>query len=388
MAYTTRVKQRCPHCGKMKVGLDDHIKCKHPQVPATTPLQPIISLQHLAEQHHDPNPASPSISLESEDFDVLALFEQLVRQYDEIEVDATFAPNLRKLNSGLHSKKIPPEKIEGIHEFIDEMKHFGFYDYDVAPVLPSIQPPPLINAVPATRTIHTNSISPSTVSVGAATFPAVDEARGMTFAVLSIRLNAILDALHRKQQFPNLEERIKELLSILESKIPSWATTTLSLQIVNRLRKEFPTLLQPPQEIDADHPTVLVQKLPWRFLPPGETGRMRLFKAIQEFHERNPHCAIDKSRLVFAYSLKPKCVYVGEDEFDGYFAFVFSNTRRVLLENPIEGNAAYVFIEDWKFLSKLPKTDLLSLHDHGVKRAIHLGLWRTRIRSLLKIGKR
>jgi hypothetical protein len=60
------------------------------------------------------------------------------------------------------------------------------------------------------------------------------------------------------------------------------------------------------------------------------------------------------------FALKPSSVYVGIGEFDGYIVLAFRQTRKVVLECPIYGNAIYVIHEDWQRLAKMPKFELLS----------------------------
>jgi len=85
-----------------------------------------------------------------------------------------------------------------------------------------------------------------------------------------------------------------------------------------------------------------------------------------------------------AYSLTPQRVLVGAGEFDDYYAFILPGENRVLLENPVEGNAAYVFGRNWQALSRLSKTELLSEHAGDMIRVTHAGDWKSEIRAALK----
>ena len=88
-------------------------------------------------------------------------------------------------------------------------------------------------------------------------------------------------------------------------------------------------------------------KVAWRILPPGHWGAHEIAAIHAGIRSRNPGIQLDEARLPYADGLGPRMKYVGEDEFDGYFVFLFERTERVLLENPIEGNAAYIFSADW-----------------------------------------
>lgn len=124
----------------------------------------------------------------------------------------------------------------------------------------------------------------------------------------------------------------------------------------------------------------------WRFLPPPTSTGFDLGPALLELQRARPHQRIDQTRVDFALSLKPSEIAVGSESFAGYLAFLFKHTRRVLMDCPFEGNAAYVFHSDWSALSRLPKHELLEKHAAKVDRVIHSdsGNWMRELRLLLK----
>jgi len=128
-------------------------------------------------------------------------------------------------------------------------------------------------------------------------------------------------------------------------------------------------------------------KLPWRFLPSGHIDASWIADEMQRLKRRYPHLRFQAERLDYARRLGPSEVYRGEAEFDGYFAYVFRNTRHVLLENPQEGNAAYIFKRDWKPLSKRTKQALLSSYRYCIDRVFHREdtNWKLRIRRSLQL---
>ena len=148
---------------------------------------------------------------------------------------------------------------------------------------------------------------------------------------------------------------------------------------VQRLRRDLEDLLKgrlagPP-----------IEKVPWRLLPPPEAGEAGLEKMLTDIRSLLPGVRLEGARLEFAYDLGPVRIYVGLGEFEGYLAFLFERTDHVLLECPMGGNAAYIFREDWRILSRLSKTELLNYHTSEVDRVIHDpdGHWRFRVRSRL-----
>lgn len=128
-------------------------------------------------------------------------------------------------------------------------------------------------------------------------------------------------------------------------------------------------------------------RVSWRLLPPPESGEAGLQKLLIEIQAVAHGVRLDLLRLKFAYSLTPVRVYLGHGEFGGYLAFEFAGTDRVLLENPVEGNAAYIFSENWKVLSRLSKSELLNNHRSQVLRVLHgVGVdWRRAIRRSLRL---
>lgn len=130
-------------------------------------------------------------------------------------------------------------------------------------------------------------------------------------------------------------------------------------------------------------------RVSWELLPKGTLGFLSELNNFVQEHGIAQRKGFEAERLNFAYQLNPQLVYVGRNEFDSYFVFLFDETGKVLLENPFHGNAAFVFHTDWKALSKLSRTDL-TLHYKGkVDRIIHSGpanSWKQSIRRSLKLN--
>jgi len=64
-------------------------------------------------------------------------------------------------------------------------------------------------------------------------------------------------------------------------------------------------------------------------------------------------------------------------------AFLFPEMDGAVLENPLEGNAVYVFDADWRELSKLSKTALFQHAKHRFQRIVHTGDWKNRLKSIV-----
>src|SRR5690606_5908338 len=110
-----------------------------------------------------------------------------------------------------------------------------------------------------------------------------------------------------------------------------------------------------------------------------------LSRMLADLAHTFPHLRMNQQRLSFAYDLKPNRIYYGTGEFDGYLAFQFDWTSSILLECPMEGNAAYIFRDEWRTLSRLSKTQLLQHYRGQVSRVIHQygSRWQQHIRMHL-----
>lgn len=152
----------------------------------------------------------------------------------------------------------------------------------------------------------------------------------------------------------------------------------MRLRIANHLRTDVEAYARGDLRVP-------IGKVTWHILPSGPWRPKELAAIHDRVRRRNPMQKADEARLPYADSLRPIQKFVGVDEFEGYFVFLFQNTDRVLLENPLEGNAAYIFKGDWTYLSKLSKGDLLSEYRHYVERVLHrqAGNWRWRIKQAL-----
>lgn len=150
-----------------------------------------------------------------------------------------------------------------------------------------------------------------------------------------------------------------------------------------------PQILQPASEADF-----LVQakpqpvRLPWKLLPPGSCDVAAISSCLRAVENRNGrNHGFDPSRLEFLLGLRPGQVFMGSGDFDGYLALCFARFSGAVLENPLEGNAIYIFGANWRDLSKLSKADLFRKEGDQFIRIIHSGDWQTRLRLILGNGK-
>ena len=125
-----------------------------------------------------------------------------------------------------------------------------------------------------------------------------------------------------------------------------------------------------------------IEKLNWRLLGPGEVTLEQIIRHLGRFRHNHSNLTIDTTRITFILAQGPEKVFVGLDEFDGYFAFIFERVAKAVMESPIEGNAIYVFGNNWKQLSRLKKTDILHSQSN-YERVVHTGDWQHRLLGCL-----
>ena len=123
--------------------------------------------------------------------------------------------------------------------------------------------------------------------------------------------------------------------------------------------------------------------LNWDFLPSGKWSPNKIVEYLRKLSKQNQEYRWDLERLEYILSLNPHDCYLGKEEFDGYVAFTFSRTTKVVLEHPVYGHAMYVFFSDWKSLSRLTKMELLSQYSGEIQRIIHTGEWKKKLKSCL-----
>lgn len=130
--------------------------------------------------------------------------------------------------------------------------------------------------------------------------------------------------------------------------------------------------------------TAPVERLPWHILPPGEHPFPAILEHLRALAQRNPTVEYDHTRLEKLNSLGPTSIYIGVEEFDGYFVFCFPQYSAAVLDCPRVGNAIYLMREsDWKTLCRLTKAELLARHHAGVRRIVHSHRWFERLKACL-----
>jgi len=129
-----------------------------------------------------------------------------------------------------------------------------------------------------------------------------------------------------------------------------------------------------------------VTRLPFELLPAGTLGfREFLENCRSDLRHRDFFAGkIDWDRIEQIASLKPSRTYVGRRVWFGYAVYEFSFSTRVLLDCPIEGNAAYVLEGNWSELIRHNKAQLREELGSRCTKVVHKGNWVGRIKDALR----
>lgn len=125
------------------------------------------------------------------------------------------------------------------------------------------------------------------------------------------------------------------------------------------------------------------RRVNWEILPVGEypwsrlpSDGIKLHGPMQRLRQRHTFESINRYH--------PESIAVGTGGFRGYVVFGFPSKNIFLLEHLLNGNATYVFENNWEQFSQLSKGEILNNHLQR-KRIIHRNGWENEIRRLLSI---
>jgi hypothetical protein len=121
----------------------------------------------------------------------------------------------------------------------------------------------------------------------------------------------------------------------------------------------------------------------WDILPVGNS-KETYNEIVKKYKFKNNE---DKQKLKDRYdtllSLKPKQFIKGTNGFRRYFGAKFDENL-VVFENLEYGNAIYVMYDNWENLSKLNRTQLMSLNNELCERVEHRKTWRTVLKMIIE----
>jgi hypothetical protein len=140
----------------------------------------------------------------------------------------------------------------------------------------------------------------------------------------------------------------------------------------------------PPVSPPTPTPDPLMRKLTWSVL----SGPLLSFPVMRNYLRLNytpsTGLVMELERLEYLYTFTPSHIYMGKDEFHGYFVLYFQQHLTAVFECPVVGNALYLVRGPWQIWARKSKAELLHAGSKDVRRIIHVGEWRSRLRIALE----
>ena len=128
-----------------------------------------------------------------------------------------------------------------------------------------------------------------------------------------------------------------------------------------------------------------LQRLNWEILPPGKWPwnkiKDKILPIIKQTNRQKQ--VVIEYRLRVITKFNPEFSAIGRAGFRGYLIFGFPEKNIYALESLFTGNATYIFEENWEYLSKLSKAEILE-ESLQKDRIIHRKKWDHHINDLLK----
>lgn len=190
-----------------------------------------------------------------------------------------------------------------------------------------------------------------------------------------------------KKAIANMEAELEKIVQSVRATVK--AQRAFSDEVERRIYKRLKDAHDRPLPRPNDEPWLSrAERVYWQLLPPSHDfpGSFADWETIERYLElvtQRTGEQLEKERLRFLWEFKPDRIYVGSDEFEGYFVFLFEEKGRAFLECPKIGNALFVMnAGEWRFLSRKSKSELM--RDRSVRRIPHLGgAWKRKVRRVL-----
>jgi hypothetical protein len=130
--------------------------------------------------------------------------------------------------------------------------------------------------------------------------------------------------------------------------------------------------------------SLIVKRLNWRVLPPGEFPFERAMTELADFIEKVEENVrpVIQTRIKSVTQYKPDFVAVGVGGFREYVVFGFRSKNIYVLESPMIGNATYIFNSNWAEVSALSKKEILD-GAHCKARLVHNNRWTSALRQAI-----
>lgn len=128
-----------------------------------------------------------------------------------------------------------------------------------------------------------------------------------------------------------------------------------------------------------------VTRLNWKIFPRGEYPWETIREITEERLQRQPrgNRPVISNRLEKITSHTPNFVAIGQGGFYDYIVFGFPSKNIFILESIKNGNATYVFDDNWEELSRMTKAEIINNHLQR-ERIFHRPGWEGRINEILR----
>lgn len=158
---------------------------------------------------------------------------------------------------------------------------------------------------------------------------------------------------------------------------------TKLIHVINLFLELFGDLQITSVDLKANN-SLVVKRLNWRILPPGEYPFERAKRELNQFLSQVDESVrpVVESRIRSITQYKPDFVAVGVGGFREYVVFGFQSKNIYVLESPTLGNATYVFQNNWTEVSALSKKEILEGALH-VARLVHNRRWTASLRQAI-----
>ena len=132
-----------------------------------------------------------------------------------------------------------------------------------------------------------------------------------------------------------------------------------------------------------------IEKVNWTLLPIGTDWlnfkkhfETQLEQVSSQVSQKEVDEAIERFQRIF--ELKPTKIYRGLETFSDYFALLFNETDKVVLESVVYGNAIYIIEGDWRIQSRRTKAELKKYPNTKV--IPHRHDWFSKLKNYTQIG--
>ena len=130
---------------------------------------------------------------------------------------------------------------------------------------------------------------------------------------------------------------------------------------------------------------IKLKEVKWEILPKGKYPWERAKKILEDYF-KNPSCdnkKVLRSNHKTLAQYNPDFLAIGQNSFNGYVVYGYSDREIFIFESNQLGNATYVFNGDWENASQLTKYDIIN-GKLCYKRLIHSKKWKSNVKMLFE----